>query len=72
MMKKRLRTACFPTTVFLIINVFPPPLDKKNRATSPPESRTHLFSTERRHDRTHSMYVHEADKEGIDELRERK
>ena len=34
----------FPISVFLIIDVFPPPLGK-NRATSPPESRTHPFST---------------------------
>ncbi len=34
----------FPISVFLIIDVFPPPLEK-NRATSPPESRTHPFST---------------------------
>ena len=35
----------FPMSVFLIIDVFPPFLEK-NRATSPPESRTHLFSTQ--------------------------
>ena len=36
----------FPTLVFLIIDVFPPILEK-NRATSPPESRTYPFNTGR-------------------------
>ena len=38
----------FPMSVFLIINVFPPLLEK-NRAASPPESRTHPFNTGRRY-----------------------
>ena len=46
-MGKWLRIACFLTSVFLIINVFPHFSRKKNRATSPPESRTHPFSTQR-------------------------
>ena len=46
MMGKRLEVACFRTSVFPIIPVFPRfSRKKKNRATSPPESRTHLFST---------------------------
>ena len=43
-MGKWLRIACFLTSVFLIINVFPHFSRKKNRATSSPESRTHPFS----------------------------
>ena len=34
----------FSISIFLIIDVFPPLLEK-NRATSPPESRTYPFST---------------------------
>ena len=44
-MGKWLRIACFLTSVFLIINVFPHFSRKKNRATSSPESRTYPFST---------------------------
>ena len=44
-MGKWLRVECFLTSVFLIINVFPHFSRKKNRATSPPESRTHPFNT---------------------------
>ena len=42
---EKLRIACFPTSVFPIIPVSPTAFRKKNRATSPPESRTHLFNT---------------------------